>query len=123
MVRSFAVTRTDRTSRRPALGAIGELRRLLTLIAFGGALFVVLGVRVDDLSDERMAHDILAGQAGEVDVIHLVQDLRHHLQTRSADRQVDLRDVAGDDHAGAEAEAGEEHLHLLGRRVLRRTRC
>ncbi len=33
--------------------------------------------------------------------------------------QVDLGDVAGDDHLRAEAEPGEEHLHLLGRRVLR----
>ena len=33
--------------------------------------------------------------------------------------QVDLRDVAGDDRLRAEAEAREEHLHLLGRRVLR----
>ena len=35
------------------------------------------------------------------------------------DGQVDLGDVAGDDDLGAEAEAGEEHLHLLGRGVLR----
>ena len=34
-------------------------------------------------------------------------------------RQVDLGDVAGDDHLRAEAEPGQEHLHLLGRRVLR----
>ena len=34
-------------------------------------------------------------------------------------RQVDLGDVAGDDHLRAEAEPGEEHLHLLGARVLR----
>ena len=33
--------------------------------------------------------------------------------------QVDLGDVAGDHDLGAEAEAGEEHLHLLGRGVLR----
>ena len=33
-------------------------------------------------------------------------------------RQVDLGDVAGDDHLRAEAEAREEHLHLLGARVL-----
>ena len=32
---------------------------------------------------------------------------------------VDLGDVAGDDDARAEADAGQEHLHLLGRRVLR----
>ena len=34
-------------------------------------------------------------------------------------REVDLRDVAGDHRLGAEADAGQEHLHLLGRRVLR----
>ena len=36
-----------------------------------------------------------------------------------AARQVDLRDVAGDHRLGAEADAREEHLHLLGRGVLR----
>ena len=34
-------------------------------------------------------------------------------------RQVDLRHVAGDHRLGSEAEPGEEHLHLLGGRVLR----
>ena len=33
--------------------------------------------------------------------------------------QVDLGDVAGDHDLGAEAEPGQEHLHLLGRGVLR----
>ena len=33
--------------------------------------------------------------------------------------KVDLRDVSRDDRLGAEAEAGQEHLHLLGGRVLR----
>ena len=33
--------------------------------------------------------------------------------------QIDLRDVAGDHHLGVEAEPREEHLHLLGGRVLR----
>ena len=34
-------------------------------------------------------------------------------------RQIDLRFVAGDDGLGADAEAREEHEHLLGGRVLR----
>ena len=33
--------------------------------------------------------------------------------------QVDLGDVAGDDHPRVEAEPGQEHLHLLGAGVLR----
>ncbi len=36
-----------------------------------------------------------------------------------ATRQVDLRDVAGDHRAAAEADAREKHFHLLGRGVLR----
>ena len=47
------------------------------------------------------------------DVLHLDQP------GRLLARQVDLRHVAGDDDLRAEAEAGEEHLHLLRRGVLR----
>ena len=56
----------------------------------------------------------------EVDVVHAVEDVLHHAQPADlAGRQVDLGDVAGDDDPGAEAEPGQEHLHLLGRGVLR----
>src|SRR5829696_8949524 len=42
------------------------------------------------------------------------------LQTAyAAFREVNLRYVAGNDHLGAEAEAREEHLHLLGGGILR----
>jgi hypothetical protein len=34
-------------------------------------------------------------------------------------REIDLRDVAGDDRLRAEPEARQEHLHLLAGRVLR----
>ena len=48
---------------------------------------------------------------------------RQHLlepeQTTAAALHVDLGDVAGDDDLRPEADAREEHLHLLGRRVLR----
>jgi hypothetical protein len=37
----------------------------------------------------------------------------------SAVGHVDLGDVTGDDGHGPEPDAGQEHLHLLGRRVLR----
>ena len=40
-------------------------------------------------------------------------------EAAAAAGHVDLGGVAGDDGLGAEADAGEEHLHLLGRRVLR----
>ena len=40
-------------------------------------------------------------------------------QARAAARHVDLGHVAGHHALGAEPDAGQEHLHLLGRRVLR----
>ena len=50
---------------------------------------------------------------GAEDVLHLDQP------GRLLARQVDLRHVAGDDDLRAEAEPRQEHLHLLGARVLR----
>ena len=50
----------------------------------------------------------------------VAEDLAHLDQPRRLlPRQVDLRHVAGDDHLRAEAEPRQEHLHLLGRGVLR----
>jgi hypothetical protein len=55
-----------------------------------------------------------------VDVLHAVEDVLHDPQPAGGPAgQVDLRDVTRHDDLAAEAEAGEEHLHLLGGRVLR----
>ncbi len=55
-----------------------------------------------------------------MDVVDVAEDVAHDPQSAAlVARQVDLGDVAGDDDLRAEAEAGQEHLHLLGRRVLR----
>src|SRR5947209_5687545 len=83
-------------------------------------LRVVPLVRVDDLADQPVPDDIVTGQPGEMDVLNAVEDVLHHAQPADlAGRQVDLGDVAGHHHPRAEAQAGEEHLHLLGRGVLR----
>ena len=61
-----------------------------------------------------------AGQPAEVDVVDAVEDVLDDPQAAlRAAGQVDLGDVAGDHDLGAEAEPGQEHLHLLGRGVLR----
>src|SRR5579875_160947 len=81
---------------------------------------VVPLVRVDDLSHQAVPHHVVAGQPGEMDVVDAGEDVLHHAQPADlAGRQVHLGDVAGDHHPGAEAEPGQEHLHLLGRGVLR----
>ena len=74
----------------------------------------------DDPLDQLVADDVLAAEADEGDVLDLVEDVADDDQARAlVARQVDLGDVAGDDHPRVEAEPGEEHLHLLGARVLR----
>lgn len=67
-----------------------------------------------------MPDDILGGEPGEVHVVQTLQDVLDLAQPAlGSARQVDLGDVTGDDDLGVEAEAGEEHLHLLGAGVLR----
>src|SRR2546422_1706291 len=66
-----------------------------------------------------MADDVFALERGERDTPHLSQDLldRHHAALLPT-REVDLRDVAGHHRLRAEADAREEHFHLLGGGVL-----
>src|SRR5690242_19248024 len=97
-------------------GRPGTPVKLLSL-AF---LRVVALVRVDDLADQAVPYDVVAGEPREVDVLDAVEDALHHAQAADLPGgQVDLGNVAGHHHPRAEAEPGEEHLHLLGRRVLR----
>lgn len=66
-----------------------------------------------------MADDIDRRHAHDADALDVLQDLARLAQARrDAARQVDLAEVARDDHARAKAEARQEHLHLLVRRVL-----
>src|SRR5262249_19072812 len=77
-------------------------------------------VRLDDLLDELMTDDVPLVEMHERDAVDVADDLdRLDEAGRAADREVNLRDVAGDDRLRSEPEPGEEHLHLLGRRVLR----
>jgi hypothetical protein len=118
-VRRSAVTTTARAARHsaPILVAARPLDALLALLA----LRVFLApVRRDDALHERMPHDVLGVEMDERDARHAVENSADLLQARLlAARQVGLRDVARDDGTRAEAEARQEHLHLLRRRVLR----
>src|SRR5207253_5017019 len=88
------------------------------------AVYLPLGgaearVGVDDVLHDLVAHDILGRQAHERQAGDAGEDLLQAEQATALTRQVDLGDVAGDDRPRPEADAGEEHLHLLGRGVLR----
>ena len=83
-------------------------------------LGVVTLVGVDDLPDQLVPHHVGARQPGEVDVRDAVEDVLDHAQAAHLPlRQVDLGDVTRHHDLRPEPEAGEEHLHLLGRGVLR----
>ena len=80
--------------------------------------FAIVGV--DDFLDERVADDVGAGEMPERDAAHTGQNARGFDQAALLPAgQVDLRDIAGDHRLGAEADPGQEHLHLLHRGVLR----
>ena len=74
----------------------------------------------DDLAHEIVAHDVALREGDAADALDAVEDA-HGLDQAGfrARRQVDLAGIAGDDHARALAQAGEEHLHLHGGGVLR----
>src|SRR5204863_6574859 len=77
-------------------------------------------VSLDDALDELVADDVLVAETDERDAVDPPEDVLDLNQARCLlARQVDLRDVAGDDDLRAEPEARQEHLHLLGARVLR----
>src|SRR5580692_2833101 len=131
--RATAASPTSSTS-MPASLAISMLIGVLAALPPGGpgpvsplmppvqllGLCVVALVRVDDLADQPVPDDVVAGEPREVDVLDAVEDVLHHAQPADLPgRQVDLGHVAGHHHLGTEAQPGEEHLHLLGRGVLR----
>ena len=72
----------------------------------GAAPLGVLVVGLDDPLHELVAHDVLAAEAHELDALDLLEDLADHDEPGAlVARQVDLRDVAGDDHLRVEARA------------------
>ena len=82
--------------------------------------FVFGAVGLDDPLHQLVAHHVALVEVHEGDALDLAEDAQRLDQAgRTAVRQVDLGDVAGDDRLAAEADARQEHLHLLGRGVLR----
>src|SRR5215212_9350908 len=85
-----------------------------------GLLLGVLVVSLDDPLHELVAHNVLAAEAHELDALDLLEDLADHDEAGAlVARQVDLGDVPRHDHLRVEPQPGEEHLDLLGARVLR----
>ena len=99
----------------------------LFLLFFGNGsrtAFAMLAVEFvvgfDDTLDEFMADNVLFLEFDFADSLYAFQDLHGLYETGGrCRRQVDLCHVSGNDHFCIHSEAGEEHLDLVGRRVLR----
>src|SRR6266540_424895 len=82
---------------------------------------LVAFVGVDDVLHDLVADDVARAELDEREARQALEDVADHEQPGAAATldQVDLGDVAGDHDPRTEPEAGQEHLHLLGRGVLR----
>src|SRR5262245_1776972 len=87
-------------------------------LGLGGARLVGALVGVDDVLDDVVTHHVLGRQANEGQAVDVAQ---HPFEVRHAAApggQVDLGHVGGHHCLRPEPDAGQEHLHLLGGRVL-----
>ena len=67
-----------------------------------------------------MPDNIFLGELDLTDPVYALQYLHGLYQSgRGSRRKVYLRDISGDDHLGVHTQAGQEHLDLMRRRVLR----
>src|SRR3990170_931586 len=83
-------------------------------------LLRVLLVGIDDARDQGVAHHVLGAELRKGDAAHALEDAARLDQAAlAAAREVGLRHVAVHHRFRPEADAGEEHLHLLRRGVLR----
>lgn len=90
-----------------------------------GTVFAPDGVAVgfvgfDDFEHEGMPDNIAAAERVKIDARNVLENAANFEQAALfGPREIDLRDVARDDHPGFFAEAGEKHHHLLGGGILR----
>src|ERR1051326_6995548 len=81
---------------------------------------VVAVERVDDVLHQAVAHDVFRVEVHELDVGDVAENrLDAHEARLVGHAQVDLGEVAGDDRARVEPEAGEEPFYLAHGGVLR----
>ena len=92
----------------------------MPLIEIGWLRLFAFAVSFYDTLYKRMPYDIFFGEMNKRDA----RDFTEHVAgideaATLRMRQVDLREIACDDHLGAHAQAGEEHLNLRHSGVLR----
>src|SRR5436309_12861315 len=94
---------------------LSELQRLLAR----GVLCAIRFISPDNPLHKRMTNDVSLIEINERNSLNTGNDVSRFDQSRHfSNRQVDLRNVAGDDGLAAISDPCEKHLHLLGRSVL-----
>src|SRR5437867_111138 len=115
--RSLRRTHVTRRSKEELTARVRwRLRRTSSIMALA-AMFLI---SADDALDERMTDHVTAGKLDDGNAVHVpegVMGLDH--PGMFVRWKVDLRFIARHDRFRTVAEAGEEHEHLFGGRVLR----
>src|SRR6185312_14334831 len=107
---------------RPAPGVADPLESRSSPSSRGATPAVAAAgfIGLHDALHEGMAHDVVCVEERERHSLHTAQHIDDMTETRLlAGWKVRLRDVARHDGLRAEADARQEHLHLLDGRVLR----
>src|SRR5215813_2422845 len=83
-------------------------------------LCIVRLVCTNDALNERMTNDISLVEVDKRNALHARDHITRFDQTRHlTQRKIDLGDVSSDYSFTAITDAGQEHFHLLGSRILR----
>src|SRR5947209_5900078 len=106
-----------RTQRMVSTGSSFCSSAAKTSIAMS-AVRAVLLVGVDDVLHDLVADDVARVEVHEAEAVDAAQHLVEAHEAAASTGNIDLGHVAGDDGPGTEPDAGQEHLHLLGRGVL-----
>ena len=77
-------------------------------------------IGANDAGHERVANYVRLREMHKGDPGNPVENLHRVSQARAGSlRQIDLAEIAGDDHPGVFSQSRQEHFHLHGSRVLR----
>ena len=87
--------------------------------ALGGAFLFIRVICLDDAPHKRVTHDIGAVQVNERDLFKITQNVLDMRKAIGTPDKVALRGVSRNNECRIETQASQEHLHLLGRSILR----
>src|SRR4051812_33284418 len=113
---TFSASRTHRMV-STGMSVCSSAAKTSITMSPGGTLGPLVGTH--DVLDNAVAHHVAVGKPHERQSVDPAEDLLQPDEAGPAPGQVDLGHVTSHHRPAAETDAGQEHLHLLGRGVLR----